>query len=320
MFEEKLRKYFTEFLNVVSLKNGDQSVKGFIDIYKNIYTISVDTKVISKIVELMIFPVIVSFARENNYKMVLASHQNHYPDITFIDKISGEKIALDLKSTYRVDKNKVNGITLGAFTGYFRNRKSAKNITFPYQEYSQHLVLGVIYTKSDLYRLEGVISGLGLEITKRTRDKLLEFTTNQSQEIFEDIMLNIKGIDTKIDKQRLFEELQNCIIDEKNIYNIENLDNIYSVVRDFEFFVQEKWKIAIDRPGSGNTKNIGSITNISDLKNGLSTFSKLKNGKEIFDDFWSFYLTKDMAKSIDMEQSPYNNLDSYLKFKNIHND
>ena len=33
---------------------GDWVVKGFIDVYRNIYTISVDTKVVSKIIELQL--------------------------------------------------------------------------------------------------------------------------------------------------------------------------------------------------------------------------------------------------------------------------
>ena len=112
------------------------------------YTISVDTKVVSKIIELLLFPVISQFASEHGYKMILTEYQNHYPDMTFISP-KGTKIALDLKSTYRVSHKRVNGFTLGAFTGYFRNRDSKKNITFPYCEYLGHLVLGVIYSRSE---------------------------------------------------------------------------------------------------------------------------------------------------------------------------
>ena len=127
-FKENLEKYFKDFFKLVSTDNGEWTVKGFIDIYKNIYTISVDTKVVSKVLELMIFPIIVKFSKENNYEMVLSSHQNHYPDITFIDRKTKKKIALDLKTTYKISSTKVNGMTLGAFTGYFRNRDSNKNI------------------------------------------------------------------------------------------------------------------------------------------------------------------------------------------------
>jgi hypothetical protein len=204
----------------------------------------------------MIFPIILKFSVENNYEIVLSGHQNHYPDITFIDKKSGEKIALDLKSTYRIDDKKVNGMTLGAFTGYFRNRKSNKNITFPYNEYSKHYILGVIYSKME------------------ARD------------------------------------------DETRIYQLKDLENIASVVRNFDFFVQEKWKIATDRPGSGNTKNIGSSTSISNLKEGKGVFTQHPNGKDIFDDYWMYYLTQDMARSVDLEKPPYNNLKSYFEYKN----
>lgn len=54
-------------------------------------------------------------------------------------------------------------------------------------------------------------------------------------------------------------------MDERKTYTLEQLNEITAVAKDFSFFVQEKWKIATDRPGSGNTKNIGSITNIEDL-------------------------------------------------------
>lgn len=37
-------------------------------------------------------------------------------------------------------------------------------------------------------------------------------------------------------------------------------------------------------------------------------------GEEVYDDYWMFYLTKDMAKAVDMER-PYTNLKSYLEYK-----
>ena len=118
--------------------------------HRNIYTISSDTKVISKLIELMLFPLFTQFAHECGYELHLTEHQNYYPDITFVAK-DGTKIALDLKSTYRVSQTRVSGFTLGAFTGYFRQRTSTKNISFPYQEYSQHFVLGgYLLTESKL--------------------------------------------------------------------------------------------------------------------------------------------------------------------------
>ena len=79
--------------------------------------------------------------------------------------------------------------------------------------------------------------------------------------------------------------------------------------------LQEKWRIAIDRPGSGNTKNIGSVSRIDDLINGNGTFSVL--GEEVFNDYWMYYLTSDMAKKAELPKPYYSNLSEYKHFKHI---
>ena len=259
---EGIRKEFRNLLlqevqllnSAVSTKEGDWKVKGFIDIAKNIYTISADTKVISKIMELILFPKICRLAEKNDYKIVLSKEQNYYPDISFSDR-AGNLFAVDIKSTYRKTKKKVNGMTLGAFTGYFRDRSSTKNIEFSYENYTAHLVLGIIYSRSD-------------EAS-----------------------------------------------DERKVYKIESLRNIPSVIRDFTFFVQEKYRIASTRPGSGNTKNIGSITNAEDLINGRGPFAEL--GESIFDDYWMYYLTNDMVRAVDLKKAPYRKLVEYKQYKKL---
>jgi len=253
-FLKLIQKEVTGLSKAVSTDRGDWVIKGFIDIAKNVYTISIDTKVISKIMELLLFPNICAFAEKNGFKIILNKEQNFYPDITFVDQ-NGYKYAIDIKSTYRKDEKTVNGMTLGAFTGYFRDRKSTKNIAFPYDDYVGHFVLGIIYAR----------------------------TAN--------------------------------LIDERKKYNLKDLQSITSVIKDFEFFVQEKYKIASDRPGSGNTKNIGGVTNIEQLKNGDGPFAKL--GEKIFNDYWMFYLTKDMAKAAELPGPLYMNLKQYKEFKNI---
>ena len=252
-FIRLLREAVSGFDKTISTRNGDWVVKGFIDVYKNIYTISLDTKVISKIIELYIFPKILEFATQNELEIELAKAQNYYPDITFKDK-EGNLFAVDLKSSYRKDTTHINGMTLGAFTGYFRYRDKTKNITHPYDDYKTHIVLGVIYD---------TVSG----------------------------------------------------IDERKSYTLEQLDEIVSTIKNFQFFVQEKWRIAIDRPGSCNTKNIGSVSKIEDLINGNGTFADL--GEDIFNDYWMYYLTTDMAKKAELPKPYYSNLDEYKQFKHI---
>ena len=227
-FEDNLKKLVSTLENHISTDDGQWSVKGFIDIYKNIYTISSDTKIVSKILEIHLFPKILEFANEYGYKVVLAEHQNYYPDISFVKNDDESiKFAVDFKTTYRNPKKPhlCNGFTLGSHGKYFEDRTSTKNIQFPYGSYSGHFCLGIIYSRVD-----------------------------------------------------------GATIDETKSYKIEELKSISSVVKDFEFFVTEKWKIAGDKGGSGNTANIGSINNINDIKNGRGMFSKL--GEYWFDDYW----------------------------------
>jgi hypothetical protein len=313
-FKQALKQRFAEFFSLVATEKGDWTVKGFIDVYKNIYTTSVDTKVVSKIIELMIFPVILDFARANDFQIVLATHQNHYPDVTFIRRKGNEKIALDLKSTYRLSSNKVNGMTLGAFTGYFRNRTSRKNISFPYAEYDKHYILGVVYSRADLFKATIELEKVGYRVTAEVRKALGLYVAQQSPDAL-DALASLLGSSEDDDKRDELKELvQDCLIDEKKRYKLDQLPDIMSVVCEFDFFVQEKWKIASDRPGSGNTKNIGSTTILDELKNGTGIFTKQPNGEAVFNDYWMFYLTKDMARAID-STPPYKNLKTYLAYK-----
>lgn len=230
-FREQLVDKINKLLAYVATDDSQWTIKGFIDIFRNIYTISADTKIISKILEIHIFPEILRFASKHNYQVILTDHQNYYPDLSFVSMIDNRiKFAVDFKTTYRLPSapDYCNGFTLGSHGEYFVNRSSRKNIQYPYNEYFGHFCLGIIYTRN----------------------------------ITDDI-------------------------DKTTVYDTANLQSIVSVIRDFQFFVREKWEIASDRSGSGNTANIGSITNIQDILSGNGMFKFL--GEEIFDDYWMNY-------------------------------
>lgn len=151
-FVKELKTFATTLTKHVSTKDGQWSVKGFIDAYKNIYTISSDTKIVSKIFEIHLFSKLLEFAEKKGYKIVLADHQNYYPDLTFVNSKNNKiKFAVDLKTTFLNPKNneKCNGFTLGSHGKYFTDRTSSKNIQFPYNEYSGHICLGIIYSRTD---------------------------------------------------------------------------------------------------------------------------------------------------------------------------
>jgi len=250
-FEKLLSKEVKSYKALLETKDNDWIVKGFIDVNKNIYTITNDTKVVSKLIEIILIPKLDAFARRNGLTLELPSAQNFYPDLTFKDK-DGNLFAVDFKSSYYGDDRKVNGLTLGSYWGYFRNRKVKKNTDYPYEEYKCHLVLGMLYKQ-----------GISVE-------------------------------------------------DEFNVYSINELNAIKSVIEHFIFFVQPKWKIARDRPGSGNTRNIGGIVDIDKLTKGEGTFSKL--GEKVFDHYWmNFYNAADASKA-GIGKPHYNNIKSYKEY------
>lgn len=274
-FEVALNDFVKDLKKYVSTETGEWTVKGFIDVYKNIYTISSDTKIISKILEIHIFPEVLKFAEKNNYKLVLAEYQNWYPDLTIIDKDDVDiKFALDLKTTFRRN-NKTAGFTLGSHGAYFKERDKSKNIQFPYNQYLGHYCLGIIYTRENF------------------EDDLADTDIYQVQELQEEYEINKDPIK------------------DRKVTNVSMLKSITSVIKDFDFFAAEKWKIASDRRGSGNTANIGSINDIADLNAGNGVFSKL--GEEWFDEYWMNYGTATMIK--DGKTIKVSSIWDFLEFK-----
>ena len=274
-FESSLDGFVNELKQFISTETGEWTIKGFIDVYKNIYTISSDTKIVSKILEIHIFPEILRFAEEAGYKIILAEHQNWYPDLTFVHKENDNiKFALDLKTTFRRN-TKSAGFTLGSHGAYFKERDKDKNIQFPYNQYTGHYCLGIIYTRADF------------------EDDLAE------TEIYQ-----VKELEVKYGAE-------NDPIGERQVTKIENLKSITSVIKDFDFFSAPKWKIASDSQGSGNTANIGSIKDIEDLKTGNGVFSKL--GETWFDEYWMNYGTATMIK--DGKSIKVSSIWDFLEFK-----
>jgi hypothetical protein len=237
-FLEQLQLFTKELNNYISTQDSQWVIKGLIDIFKNIYTLTDDTKLISKVIEIHLLPKFLEFADRYGYKIIFADEQNWYPDITFISKKDETiKFALDLKTTY-ITKYKngkpyeCNGFTLGSHGTYFIDRQSKKNIQFPYNEYLGHYVMGILYERND--------------------------------------------------KIKTYKKAK---------YKIEELENIPSVIKNFIVFAQEKWRIASDKSGSGNTANIGSVKRIEELLEGKGIFWQYfrEDGEKWFDEYWMNY-------------------------------
>jgi len=250
-FDRELKSYLQkEFIT----GEKDWSIKGFIDAKKKIYPISLDTKLLSKILELTILPLLIDFCKKRKLRYYLAENQIQYPDVTLEGKLLRmKKYALDIKTTYRTGsgKNIRAGFTLGSFRGCLREPRSTRYSRFPYAEYNKHWILGIIYSRRE-------------------------------------------------------------VSDEKRVYNLDQLPTIKSVITDLEIILREKYEIANFIPGSGNTANIGSITNLEKLRKGKGPFAKYGSG--IFEDYWRDYLRNEDAERLGIKR-PYCNLEEYFRWK-----
>lgn len=82
---------------------------------------------------------------------------------------------------------------------------------------------------------------------------------------------------------------RNDAAQESRVFDYINRNDIIFPYFNVKYFIQEKYKIAGDKPGSGNTENIGSFATkkFEDLKKGKGPFSEL--GQDIFDIYWKYY-------------------------------
>ena len=226
MFEFNFIEAFSTFLDKAK---PEFDIAGLIAKDSRIYPFGTDTKVLSTIFEMLIRPYIYDFAELHNFQVFEPTQQNFYPDFTFMkDKNDNQKIAFDVKTTYRSYKKDGTwraNFTLGSYASFMRN--NTKNIAFPYSSYGSHFIIGFIYTRPDY-------------------------------------------VDTKI-------------------YTPDQIDHIPPSYSDVKYFIQEKYKIAGDIPGSGNTENIGSIiaNSIDEFAQGNGPFANL--GEDVFEKYWTGY-------------------------------
>lgn len=80
------------------------------------------------------------------------------------------------------------------------------------------------------------------------------------------------------------------------------------MIRNFTFFAEEKWKIASDKSGSGNTANIGSIQCIDDILTGNGVFAKA--GEELFNAYW----VNQGIMQVPAPKGGYKNLTSFREY------
>lgn len=247
-----MNKYSFKKTLTDSIKNkiDHLSVCGFINTKGEIYPLGTDTKVLSSVFELFVRPILKEFCKQNNLILEEATTQNIYPDFTLINpkiKSHSNKIAIDVKTTYiNAPGNRIR-YTLGGYTSFIRT--PTKNISYHFDEYYEHWVIGFVYTRL-------------------AKNKSAPF----------------------------------------DIYNFQSISDIPLAYNNVNFFVEEKWKIAGDSAGSGNTTNIGSISS-SDIDSFKNPSPIFKSESE-FLEYWRNY----EKRRQDREKS-YSNIDEFRSWK-----
>lgn len=100
-------------------------------------------------------------------------------------------------------------------------------------------------------------------------------------------------------------------------YSLDRLKEVPIPFGEIEVYIHEKYRLAVDRLGSGNTANIGSVTKLTDVIAGAGPFAKL--GSRIFEDYWKNYMRREDARQAGLGQQPYKNLKEYLAWQKINN-
>ena len=70
-FFDLLTEEVKTYKDYLETDSEDWIVKGFIDIDRNVYTITNDTKVVSKIIEILLIPKLDKFAKERGLELKL---------------------------------------------------------------------------------------------------------------------------------------------------------------------------------------------------------------------------------------------------------
>lgn len=245
----ELKKFdFAKAFEEVSKElNVNWNVKGLLTEDGQVIALGSDSKLISRIFELLNNSILKTIAEKYGFVLETSPSQTSYPDFSFYDKECKKYIAIDVKTTYKEpNSNSELVFTLGSYASYLRN--NTKNIHHPYSDYVSHYDICFIYSRKE---------------------------NNQEGQVF--LINELNKIETPYD---------NVIV-----------------------FVKERYKLSGEKPGSGNTENIGSFK-LRTAKNYLKydgPFALL--GNEIFEHYWQNY-----PKYRDDEKE-YTNINEYLDWR-----
>jgi hypothetical protein len=146
------QKEFTETVNNLYPGKLEWQLVGILVNDQRVFTLSYDSKILSGLFEIFCEPMVRKIAERNDLTVEKAK-QNQYPDFTLFNKSDHtRKLAIEVKSTYRQYNNsgtiKPFSYTLGSYRSFLRDPLGKKGILYPYHEYSEHWIIGFLYTRN----------------------------------------------------------------------------------------------------------------------------------------------------------------------------
>jgi hypothetical protein len=278
-------------------EDGHWSIRSIVDNEMNMFTLTTDTKVTSKIFEMQILPYLIAACAERNWELIQADHQNTYPDFS-IRTGDGTLIALDIKSTYRyameawtlkkikddynIENNRMKQIA--------RSLEINDHLTRELSDEDENRIISYLsengYNRREIEFPEGTSTVLGLELGEKLNTMTLGAFKGyfRNHDSTKNIMFPYSQYCAHICLCVIY--TRNEVMAEQTFFQGDiDLHEIEPVLHHLEFCIQEKWRIANNGTGSGNTANIGAMRHYELVSQGIGRFES----EEHFNWYWQQY-------------------------------
>jgi len=124
------------------------TIRGFIDDEGMVHPLPDIPQVITGIFQEVAKQRLKPFLKRKYGCEIVQGGAREYPEITaFGGKLGQEKVAIDIKTTRRISRNRISGFSIGSYAGYFLHpERKLPGCKFPYGDFKEHWVIGFIYT------------------------------------------------------------------------------------------------------------------------------------------------------------------------------
>src|SRR5574341_1278934 len=121
---------------------------GIADDKKNIIPIPKNSTCITAIIEQKALEILDTFVK-TKYKceLIRAKTTREYPDATLEGGMFKDKtIALDIKTARKISQDRISGLTIGSYAGYFLNPEEKRaGCSIPYGNFDEHWIVAFLY-------------------------------------------------------------------------------------------------------------------------------------------------------------------------------